>query len=84
VIAITWVVVHNYANWCTALIEGIIALAAKTIRTSVMLPEKLHRQVQAISLANDVSVAWVVRQAVANFVSEQSGQVELPLGLDHR
>ena len=53
---------------------------AKSIRTTVMLPEGVHRQVQALAAANDVSAAWVVRQAVIQYLSGRSGQVELPLG----
>lgn len=53
---------------------------AKSIRTTVMLPERLHRQVQAIASANDVSAAWVIRQAVLQYLSERNGQIELPLG----
>lgn len=45
-----------------------------------MLPERVHRQVQAIAAANDVSAAWVIRQAVLQYLSERNGQVELPLG----
>ncbi|MET0370689.1 MAG: CopG family transcriptional regulator [Sphingobium sp.] len=45
-----------------------------------MLPERVHRQVQALAAANDVSAAWVIRQAVLQYLSERNGQVELPLG----
>lgn len=56
--------------------------SAKSVRTTVMLPERIHRQVQALAAANDVSTAWVVRQAVTRFLAEQEGQAELPLGRD--
>ena len=52
----------------------------KTVRSTVLLPERVHRQVQALAAANDVSAAWVVRQAVLQYLSNQSGQAELPLG----
>jgi len=52
----------------------------KSVRTTVMLPERVHRQVQALAAKNDVSTAWVVRQAVAQYLSDRGGQVELPLG----
>lgn len=52
----------------------------KTIRSTVLLPERVHRQVQALAAANDVSAAWVVRQAVLYYLSSRSGQTELPLG----
>ena len=52
----------------------------KTVRSTVLLPERVHRQVQALAAANDVSSAWVVRQAVLQYLSSRSGQAELPLG----
>ncbi|MGL3820641.1 CopG family transcriptional regulator [Sphingopyxis sp. R3-92] len=52
----------------------------KSVRTTVMLPERVHRQVQSIAAANDVSTAWVLRQAVLHYLSTRSGQTELPLG----
>lgn len=52
----------------------------KSVRTTVMLPEGLHRQVQALAAANDVSTAWVMRQAVLHYISNREGQPELPLG----
>ena len=54
--------------------------SAKSVRTTVMLPERVHRQVRALAAANDVSAAWVIRQAVLQYLSGQNGQVELPLG----
>lgn len=53
---------------------------AKSVRTTVMLPERIHRQVQALAAANDVSAAWVVRQAVTRYLADRDGQAELPLG----
>lgn len=51
------------------------------IRTSVILPEDTHAQIQALAAANDVSAAWVIRQAVLKFLDEHAGQPELPLRL---
>ena len=53
--------------------------AGKTVRTTVLLPERVHREVQALAAANDVSSAWVVRQAVLHYLSDRKGQAELPL-----
>ena len=39
-------------------------------------------QVQAVAAANDVSSAWVIRQAVLHYLATRSGQSELPLGTD--
>lgn len=52
----------------------------KTVRSTVLLPETVHRQVQAVAAANDVSSAWVIRQAVLHYLSTRTGQAELPLG----
>lgn len=57
-----------------------MAALGKTVRSTVLLPERVHREVQAIAAANDVSAAWVVRQAVLQYLSSRTGQVELPLG----
>ena len=40
----------------------------KTVRTTVSLPSDQHEKLQALAEANDLSVAWVVRQAVAEFL----------------
>ena len=53
----------------------------KTVRTSVMLPEDLHSQVQVLADSNQVSSAWVIRIAVKRFLDEYQGQLELPLRL---
>lgn len=52
----------------------------KTVRSTVLLPEPVHRQVQAVAAANDVSSAWVIRQAVLQYLATRAGQSELPLG----
>lgn len=51
------------------------------IRTSVILPEEAHTRIQALAVANDVSAAWVIRQAVLKFLDEHGNQTELPLRL---
>ena len=61
-----------------------IAPDRKTVRTSVMLPEDTHLQVQALADANHVSSAWIVRMAVQRFLDEHQGQLELPLRLPAR
>lgn len=55
--------------------------SSKSVRTSVMLPERVHRQVVALAAAKDVSTAWIVRQAVVKYLSDEQGQAELPLGI---
>lgn len=56
----------------------------KTVRTSVLLPEDTHLQIQALADANHVSSAWVIRTAVQRFLDEYQGQLELPLRLSAR
>jgi hypothetical protein len=56
----------------------------KTVRTSVMLPEGVHFQIQALADSNHVSSAWVIRMAVQRFLDEHQGQLELPLRLSAR
>lgn len=54
------------------------------IRTSVILPEDAHARIQALAVANDVSSAWVIRQAVLKFLDEHGGQTALPLRLPQK
>jgi hypothetical protein len=51
----------------------------KRIRTSVMLREDTHLQIQAMADANQVSAAWIIRMAVQRFLEENQGQMALPL-----
>ena len=51
----------------------LIAPDRKTVRTSVMLPEDTHLQVQALADANHVSSAWIVRMAIQRFLEEHQG-----------
>ncbi|MBP2512118.1 hypothetical protein [Sphingomonas sp. PvP018] len=53
--------------------------ASKTVRSTVLLPEPVHRQVQAVAAAHDVSSAWVIGQPL-QYLSTRAGQSELPLG----
>ncbi|MBS7532376.1 CopG family transcriptional regulator [Ancylobacter sonchi] len=53
----------------------------KSIRTSVILPQDAHVRIQGLASANDVSAAWVIRQAVLRFLDDYHGQTELPLRL---
>lgn len=53
----------------------------KSFRTSVILSEDVHTRIQALANANDVSTAWVIRQAILKFLDDYQGQTELPLRL---
>ena len=53
----------------------------KPVRTSVVLPEDAYARVQRMAAANDVSIAWVIRQAVQRFLDSHEYQTELPFGV---
>ena len=40
----------------------------KSIRISVSLPKNQHRKIQGLAKNNNLSVAWLVRQAVSEFL----------------
>ncbi len=44
---------------------------AKSVRTSVSIPQELHEEVERIAARQQVSVAWVIRQAVKKFVEAE-------------
>lgn len=53
----------------------------KTVRTSVILPADLYERVQQLAASNDVSAAWIVRHALAQFLAGYDGQQAIPLKL---
>jgi len=53
----------------------------QVVRTSVILSEGAHSRIQTLADANDVSAAWMIRQAILTFLDEDRGQTELPLRL---
>lgn len=57
------------------------APVAKSVRTSVILPQAAHSRVQALADANDVSAAWVIRAAVTQFLEDHGDETQLPLKL---
>jgi predicted transcriptional regulator len=52
---------------------------ARSVRTSVIVPEDCYARIQALADANHVSSAWVIRHALDKFLNEQTGQLRLPL-----
>lgn len=56
----------------------------KSVRTSVMLPENVHLQIQALADSNQVSSAWVIRMAVQRFLDECKERQGLSLRLPIR
>ena len=42
----------------------------KSVRTTVSLSKEQHKQLQALADANSLSVAWLIRQAVGEFLDK--------------
>lgn len=52
----------------------------QTVRTSVLLSEDQHARLSELASRGDVSVAWVIRQAVQKFLDEvELDQMPLPI-----
>lgn len=52
----------------------------RSVRTSVILSEGLYARLNEIATKSDVSVAWVIRQAVHQFVERtENDQMPLPI-----
>ena len=53
----------------------------KTTRLTVSLDEADYAALNAMASSSDVSLSWVIRQAIHRFVREHGAQPELPLTL---
>ena len=53
----------------------------KTTRLTVSLNEADYALLDAVASESDVSLSWVVRQAIQRFLREHGAQPELPLTL---
>ena len=42
----------------------------KSVRITVSIPEQQHEQIQLLADKNSLSVAWLVRQAVSDFLEK--------------
>ncbi len=51
----------------------------KGFRTSVILPQELQEKLVALSEANDVSIAWVIRQAVMEYLKNHAADKPMRL-----
>lgn len=51
----------------------------KRVRTSVILPEDIYEKVVQLAEANDVSAAWVMRQAIVKFLANAGNDKGLKL-----
>ncbi len=53
----------------------------KTTRLTVSLDENDYAALSALATKSDVSLSWVIRQAIHRFVQEHGAYPELPLPL---
>lgn len=53
----------------------------KTTRLTVSLDDENYTALTAIAAKSDVSLSWVIRQAIHRFVQEHGAHPELPLTL---
>jgi Arc/MetJ-type ribon-helix-helix transcriptional regulator len=51
----------------------------KSIRTSVSLPSKQHQLLQELAESSNLSLSWVIRQAVTEFLKQHSDKDFEPL-----
>jgi len=52
----------------------------RQVRTSVLLSEDQHARLNAMATKSDVSLAWVIRQAVQHFLDHTANeQMPLPI-----
>jgi len=83
-------VVHLYADCVTMghhrnlallMARSPISPDRRSVRTSVMLTENVHMQVQALADTHNVSSAWVIRMAIQRFLDDCQVEPESPLRL---
>ena len=53
----------------------------KTTRLTVSLDKADYAAINAMASRSDVSLSWIIRQAIQRFVREHGDQPELPLTL---
>lgn len=53
----------------------------KKVRLTVSLDDLDYAALDAIAATSDVSLSWVIRQAIHRFIREHNAQPELPLTL---
>ena len=51
----------------------------KSIRTSVSLPREQHQLLQELAESSSLSLSWVIRQAVTEFLEQHSDKDFKPL-----
>jgi predicted DNA-binding ribbon-helix-helix protein len=53
----------------------------KSIRTSVSLPEQQHQLLQQVAQTSNLSIAWLIRQAVTEFLAHHGEKHFEPLSV---
>lgn len=57
----------------------------RTVRTSVILPREKYDRLNEIASKGDVSVAWIIRQAIQQFLDRtENEQMPLPIRFSSR
>jgi hypothetical protein len=51
----------------------------KTVRTSVIVPTRIYKQVQELAVRSDVSAAWVIRHALQAFLDAHGNAAAEPM-----
>lgn len=72
-------------------IQSYTAPAERTVRASVSFPEDQYAELEQLALAQRVSLAWVVREAVQSYLvqrmpppqGENTTSGSMPQGLSH-
>ena len=70
-----------YYNAYYITIDIAIGASMKSVRTSVSLPHEQHQTLQKLAEENGLSVSWVIRQAIGEFLSKH--QKFKPLSTSH-
>jgi hypothetical protein len=68
---------HIGVKWCTMAnrrIQSYTAPAERTVRASVSFPEDQYAELEQLALAQRVSLAWVVREAVQSYLVQRLPQ----------
>lgn len=57
-------------------VQSYTAPAERTVRASVSLPEDQYAELEQIALAQRVSLAWVVREAVQSYLVQRLSRAQ--------
>lgn len=68
----------------TAFEEAMAKQLRKATRLTVSLDEQDYAALNAVAAKSDVSLSWVIRQAIHRFLVEHGEQPQLPLQLPKR